>query len=55
MDITTISIVLAKNSFSIAGANEYGKVVLRKTLSRSKLLSFIAQCPPSMIGLSNTS
>ena len=51
MDITTIGIGLAKNSFSITGANEYGKVVLRKTLSRSKLLPFIAQCPPCFIGM----
>lgn len=51
MDITTIGIDLAKNSFSIAGANKHGKVILRKTLSRSKLLSFIAQCPPCLIGM----
>jgi len=51
MDITTIGIDLAKNSFSIAGANEHGKVVLRKTLSRNKLLPFIAQCPFCLIGM----
>lgn len=51
MNITTIGIDLAKNSFSLVGANKHGKVVLRKTLSRSKLLPFIAQCPPCLIGL----
>lgn len=51
MNITTIGIDLAKTSFSLVGMNEHGKVVMRKTLSRSKLLPFIAQCPPCLIGM----
>lgn len=51
MNITTLGIDLAKNSFSIVGMNEHGKVVLRKTLTRAKLLAFIAQCPPCLIGM----
>lgn len=51
MNITTIGIDLAKNSFSIAGMNTHGKIVLRKTLTRAKLLPFIAQCPPCFIGM----
>ena len=51
MNITTIGIDLAKTSFSLVGTNKHGKIVLRKTLSRKKLMSFIAQCPPCMIGL----
>ena len=51
MNITTIGIDLAKNSFSIVGMDKYGKVVLRKTLSRKKLLSFIAQCPSCLISM----
>jgi len=51
MNITTIGIDLAKNSFSIAGANKHGKVVLRKTLSRPKLLAFTAQMPSCLIGM----
>ena len=46
MNITTIGIDLAKTSFSLVGTNKHGKVVLRKTLNRKKLLPFIAQCPP---------
>ena len=42
MNITTISVDLAKNSFSLLGTDKYGKVAMRKTLSRSKLLPFIA-------------
>ena len=51
MNITTLGIDLAKTSFSIVGMNEYGKVVLRKTLTRHKLLAFIANCPPCLIGM----
>jgi transposase len=46
MNITTIGIDLAKTSFSLAGSDKHGKIVLRKTVNRGKLLSVIAQCPP---------
>jgi transposase len=51
MNLTTLGIDLAKTSFSIVGMNQHGKVVLRKTLKRDKLLPFIAQCPPCLIGM----
>ena len=51
MHVTTIGIDLAKNTFSIVGSDKHQKIVLRKSLSRKKLLSFIAQCPPCLIGL----
>jgi transposase len=51
MNITTIGIDLAKTSFSLVGTDKHGKVVLRKTVNRGKLLSAIAQCPPCLIGL----
>jgi len=51
MNITTIGIDLAKNSFSLVGTDKHGKVVMRKTLTRSKLLPFIANCPPCLIGM----
>jgi transposase len=50
-EFTTLGIDLAKTSFSMVGMNEHGKVVLRKQLSRKKLLAFIAQCPPCLIGM----
>ena len=34
MNITTLSIYLAKNTFSIVGMNQDGKVICRKTLTR---------------------
>ena len=51
MNLTTLGIDLAKSSFSLVGMNKYGKVVLRKTFKRTQLLSFIAQCPPCLIGM----
>lgn len=51
MNFTTIGIDLAKTSFSIVCMNSHGKVVLRKTLSRKKLLPFIAQCHRCLIGM----
>jgi transposase len=51
MNITTLGIDLAKTSFSLVGMDKHGKIVLRKTLSRSKLLPFIAQLPPCLIGM----
>ena len=51
MNSTTIGIDLAKTSFNLVGANRHGKIVLRKQLSRGKLLSFMAQHSPCLIGL----
>jgi len=46
MNVTTIGFDLAKNSFSLHGVDGRGNVVFRKTLSRAKLLPFLAQQPP---------
>jgi transposase len=43
--ITTIGIDLAKNSFSVYGADTKGKSVLRRTLSRSGVTRFFANLP----------
>lgn len=51
MDIITIGIDLAKNSFSLIGMNKHGEIAFRRTLTRNKLLAFIAQCPPCLIGM----
>lgn len=50
MNITTLGVDLAKTSFSLAGMDKHGKIVLRKTLTRARLLAFIAQLPPCLIG-----
>ena len=51
MDIQLIGIDLAKTVFQVCGMNSTGKVVLRKRLKRANLLAFIANLPPSIIGI----
>jgi transposase len=51
MNVTTIGIDLAKNSFSLHGVDGRGKMVFRKTLARAKLMPFLAQQPPCLIGM----
>lgn len=51
MNITTVGIDLAKNVFSVHGVDAHGKAVLKKTLSRGKLLECFAQLPPCVIGM----
>jgi transposase len=45
MNLTILGIDLTKTSFSLVGMDQYGKVVLRKTLNRAQLFPFIAQYP----------
>lgn len=51
MDIITIGIDLAKNTFSLHGVDGKGAVGLRKTVSRKKLLSTLANLPPCLVGM----
>ena len=51
MNVTTVGIDLAKNVFSVHGVDAHGKVVLKKTVSRGKLLECFANLPPAIIGM----
>jgi transposase len=51
MQVTTIGLDIAKNVFQVHGVDQHGKVVLRKRLSRGKVLAFFANLPPCLIGL----
>ena len=51
MNVTTVGIDLAKNVLSVHGVDAHGKVVLKKTLSRSQLLECFANLPPCLIGM----
>lgn len=51
MQITTIGLDLAKNVFQVHGANERGKVVLRKQLRRDQVAAFFANLPSCLIGM----
>jgi hypothetical protein len=50
-EVTTIGIDLAKNVFELHGVNQRGRSVLRKTVSRSKLLPLLVNIPPCLIGI----
>ena len=51
MNITTIGLDLAKNVFQIHAVDARGKVVVKKALKRSQVLSFFANLPPCLIGM----
>ena len=48
-NVTLLGIDLAKDVFQLHGVDKKGNSVLRKTLSRDKLLVFIANLPPCRI------
>ena len=49
--ITVLGIDIAKQVFHLVGMDDSGRVVLRKRLVRSALLTFIANVPPVRIGM----
>jgi transposase len=51
MPVTTLGIDLAKNLVQVHGVDQRGHVVLTKRLPRAKVLPFLAQLPPCLIGL----
>ncbi|MGR2767555.1 hypothetical protein ACUYOF_08480 [Photobacterium ganghwense] len=51
MSLSIYGIDLAKHSFSILGEDEQGKVLIHKTITRSKVLSTFANIPPAILGM----
>jgi transposase len=51
MQVTTIGLDIAKNVFQVHGVDHHGTVVLRKRLSRGKVLAFFANLPRCVFGL----
>jgi transposase len=51
MNIKILGIDLAKRVFQFHGINTEDKVILKKRLSRNKLIEFIAKLPPCLIGM----
>jgi transposase len=49
--VTTLGIDLAKNTFSIHSVDENGKVGLRRTVSRARLMEVLAQLPACRVGM----
>jgi transposase len=50
-NVTTCGIDLAKNVFSLHAVDGHGVVVLRKTVTRARLVAVVAQLPACVIGL----
>ena len=48
-NITLIGIDLGKHSFHIYCQDKSGKALLRKKFTRTKLMQFLATCPPSVV------
>lgn len=51
MNIKTIGLDIAKNTFHLVGLNRYGKRVLKKKLRRSQLLNYFANLAPCTIAI----
>jgi len=51
MNIKTLGIDIAKNIFQVHGVDYAGKQVINKPIRRNKLLEFINQLPPCLIGM----
>jgi transposase len=49
--VVRIGLDIAKSSFQVHGVDAHGKVVIRKQLSRSKVLPSFAQLPSCLVGL----
>jgi transposase len=50
-NIKVLGIDLAKNVFQLHGTDASGKVVMRKRLSRVKLIEFMSNLPPCLVGI----
>jgi transposase len=50
-NVTTVGIDLAKSVFSLHGVDAAGKVVLRRTVSRSKFVELVARLPACLIAM----
>ena len=49
--IAVIGVDLAKSVFQVHGVDAQGQVVMRKRLSRAKLLPFFVKLPPCLVGM----
>jgi len=50
-EVSTIGLDIAKSVFQVHGVDVDGAVVIRKRLSRTKMLEFFAGLPPCLIGI----
>ncbi len=50
-EVSTIGLDIAKSVFQVHGVDSSGAVVIRKRVSRLKLLEFFAALPPCLVGI----
>ena len=50
-EVSTIGLDIAKSVFQVHGVDEAGAVVIRKRVSRSKMVEFFAKLPPCLVGI----
>jgi hypothetical protein len=50
-EMKVLGIDLAKNVFQLHGTDAMGKGILRKRMSREKLIEFTSNCSPCLIGI----
>jgi transposase len=50
-EVSTIGLDIAKSVFQIHGVNAAGAVVIRKRMTRAKLLEFFAALSPCLVGI----
>ena len=49
--VTTIGLDIAKSVFQVHGVDAAGEVVVRRRLTRRKVLAFFAKLPPCLVGM----
>ena len=50
-EVSTIGLDIAKSVFQVHGVDGTGAVMIRKRISRSKMLEFFAELPPCLVGI----
>jgi len=50
-EVSTIGLDIAKAVFQVHGVDGAGTVVIRKRVSRAKMLEFFAELPPYLVGI----
>ena len=50
-EVSTIGVDIAKKVFQVHGVDSSGRVVIRRALRRSQMLTFFAKLPPCPVGM----
>jgi transposase len=49
--ISVLGVDIAKQVFHLVGMDAHGTILVRQRLSRAQVMAFIAQLPPTLIGM----